>query len=89
MKLLLEFENSHHYFVEFVKTDYFCPMCGKTEVWRNSDGGDYYEGSMHLCASCDAISYLDSCSSEIDIPYKRLINQIKSGTVPTPTTKKG
>lgn len=42
---------SHQYTETWEITDYYCPQCGKKEVWRN-DGGDYYIGEQHICAAC-------------------------------------
>jgi hypothetical protein len=34
------------------KTDYFCPICGKKEVWSEAGPGDYYAGPRILCVEC-------------------------------------
>lgn len=36
---------------KWTPTKYYCPMCGRQEVWE-SDGFDFYEGNEHACLSC-------------------------------------
>lgn len=34
-------------------TEYFCPNCGKQDVYVDSDdSGDYYAGTPHYCMAC-------------------------------------
>lgn len=43
---------SHQYTEPWEKKDYYCPRCGKQEVWFRNDGGDYYVGEQHICTAC-------------------------------------
>lgn len=86
---LLEFSGSHHYDKTFEKSDYFCPRCGKKELWICQDGGDYYVGETYYCLACDGQSYLDGVGPVRDKAYLRLIDQIRKGVKSTPTTPRG
>jgi len=46
--------SNEHYLEPIVweKTDYFCPACGKQEVWREDGEGDYYVREDYVCISC-------------------------------------
>lgn len=63
-------ELSHVYSEIWKKTDYFCPGCGKREVWHAAGGGDYYVGEQHICIACAHEFYLpngvNTCSGEQD-----------------------
>lgn len=39
--------------ITFELTNYYCPNCGKKEVWTDNGVGDYYEGPTFLCISCE------------------------------------
>lgn len=37
----------------WVATDWFCPSCGKQDMWQEGGGGgDYYHDSSVFCHSC-------------------------------------
>jgi predicted RNA-binding Zn-ribbon protein involved in translation (DUF1610 family) len=36
----------------WVKKSYYCPACGKNEVFEKEDSDDYYEGAAYICVSC-------------------------------------
>lgn len=84
---LLEFK-THHYIHDYTKSDYYCPNCGKREVWSGG-GADYYVGEAYYCTNCYHDSYLDGVGKCIDHPYVEVIDQIKSNTTYKPTTKRG
>lgn len=43
--------------VTLVKTDYFCPHCGKQDMWQDAKGGeDYYLGASTYCESCGVVT---------------------------------
>jgi hypothetical protein len=42
----------HSYQESWETTEYFCPNCGRRDVWHETSGGDYYVGELHLCRSC-------------------------------------
>jgi predicted RNA-binding Zn-ribbon protein involved in translation (DUF1610 family) len=88
MKVLLEFRNSHHYIAEYEKSKYFCPNCGKQEVWEEQGEGDYYAGSSYICTSCSYTSYLDR-TMKADSAWAKIPEQLISGVMTTPTTEKG
>ena len=92
MKILNEYPNSHHYIEEYAKTQYYCPNCGKQEVWNEVGEGDYYLGSDYVCTECNFLLHLDS-SGKVG-PYCMsnvlgIIKQLKTGVTNTPTTRKG
>lgn len=38
---------------EWIKTWLYCAMCGKQDMWQESDcGDDYYHESSAICHSC-------------------------------------
>lgn len=51
---------SNQYTEQWEKTDFYCPRCGKQEVWFINDGGDYYVGEQHICTACKATFHLPS-----------------------------
>lgn len=50
----VKYELGHSYEETWEGTGLYCPQCGQLEVWRNTNGGDYYEGEQHLCTSCES-----------------------------------
>jgi hypothetical protein len=34
-------------------TDYYCPYCGKQDVWQEVGGDDYYTGTTNRCFACE------------------------------------
>ena len=38
--------------MEWLLTDYFCPVCGSGGVWVEDDAGDYYAGPDYKCSVC-------------------------------------
>lgn len=39
--------------IEWIKSDLFCPNCGRQDMWQASDDGeDYYLGITTTCFSC-------------------------------------
>ena len=85
MKILIEYANSHHYIETVEKTAYFCPVCGKQGLWENLARDDYYQGCPFICIGCNEVSYIIGGCTEEDV----IINQIKTGIMILPTTKRG
>ena len=77
MKVSVKYNAGHTIESEWLNTNIYCPNCGKKEVWRENDGGDYYLGESYLCISCEHgfnepnISY---CIDELD---KQRLEQLK------------
>ena len=44
----------------YVKTNYYCPACGKKHIWVHDDEGDYYLGPEHNCVVCGFWFYMPS-----------------------------
>lgn len=90
MKVLNEYPCSHHYWDEFEKSRYFCPNCGKQEVWEEQGAGDYYVGVTYICAACGAKFDLPSGADPVTEPNDQLrAKQLREGYTAEPTTKKG
>ena len=51
---------------KWIKSDWFCPSCGKKSVWERNDEGDYYQGITSLCLGCGNQHHLDSCGRETE-----------------------
>lgn len=77
MKVLLEFP-THHYWREVDKTNYFCPSCGKKNVWIEAGMGDYYCGPSHWCVVCGIEFSLPNLSQPSD-QDKMIVEQIRLG----------
>lgn len=65
----------------WIKEDYYCPNCGKQEVWMEENSGDYYVGETYLCINC-AFKFALPCSVVIttendDFNYLDIIKTIK------------
>lgn len=88
MKVLNEYGNSHHYMESYSEVDFYCPECGKREVWMNDGSGDYYVGEDYICMACESIFYLPSIR-KADAHEKKKIEQIKTGVTFEPTTPRG
>lgn len=54
----VKYELGHSYEETWDKSEYFCPHCGKNEVWEQQGDGDYYQGVTYLCISCGGIFHL-------------------------------
>lgn len=89
VKVILEFKNSHHYVHNIEKTDLYCPLCGKREIWVELGQGDYYQGSSYYCTSCISHHNLDSSHTEDQEAYINMIKQIKESKAIIPTTPIG
>lgn len=87
MKVLKEYKGSHHYWEDYEKTGYFCPSCGKKDVWEQCGSDDYYVGSAYVCVNCSTSHYLDNSSDlRKDEHYVKIIEQLKTGKAHEPTT---
>lgn len=56
MKKEVKFQNyfgNKNHTKTYELTKYYCPSCGKKEVWTDNGAGDYYEGTTFLCTSCE------------------------------------
>lgn len=40
---------------DWFKSAYFCPNCGKQDVWFEDDDGDYFLGERYACTSCKCL----------------------------------
>lgn len=60
----------------YTKSDLFCPICGKQDLWIHENGGDYYVGEAYYCTSCKGSSYLDNVHE--DIAPEDVIKKLKS-----------
>ena len=56
--ITVKYEAGHSYREVWEKTEYFCPECGKRNVWHDTSGGDYYVGEEHLCVECESSFHL-------------------------------
>lgn len=81
-----EGQPGHHYILDYERTDYYCPSCGKQEVWVEQSGGDYYAGADYVCVACSSLHHLDSSCSNVD---DGIVEQLKSGVTKKPITPKG
>jgi hypothetical protein len=55
VNVVLQYSESYKRTVKYIKTGYFCPECGKAEVWCEDDGLDYYLGVTYACTGCDSL----------------------------------
>ncbi len=89
MIVLNEYTN-HHYWDTYEKETWFCPNCGKQELWTSTDAGDYYYGSMSICTACGHGCYLCAGTTEVKEPnYVLILKQLREGKTSEPTTKQG
>lgn len=88
MKVILEFQNSHHYVKEYKHTQWHCPRCGKKTVWEDQDIGDYYEGSDLCCTSCYNRFTMPSHGTPPSA-YLSVIKQLELGIPIVPSTRLG
>jgi transposase-like protein len=52
--MAIKYQAGHTLSEVWETTDYFCPRCGKQDVWVEDSPGDYYTGPSHLCKACGA-----------------------------------
>lgn len=60
IKLEVKYKAGHSYNETWVRTEYFCPGCGKQEVHMRDGGGDYYVGEQYICTACDHTFHMPS-----------------------------
>jgi len=60
--------NGTTYGENLVKTEFYCPNCGKQNVMDEDCDGDYYEGSTMYCLDC-------KCS--FTMPSFKIDNEVK------------
>ncbi len=70
---------SHKYDENWGKTDYYCPYCGKQEVFEEAGAGDYYLGTQALCIACEKTSYLENGGRQAssDSADRQRVDQIR------------
>lgn len=40
--------------IDYIKSDYFCPQCGKQDMWQDvKNSEDYYHHNSVECSSCE------------------------------------
>jgi predicted RNA-binding Zn-ribbon protein involved in translation (DUF1610 family) len=61
--VVVKYQLGHERESEWTKTEYFCPNCGKLEVWSEDGPGDYYAGEDYVCTSCKCFFNLPSGTS--------------------------
>ena len=83
MKVCNEYIN-HHYIEEYNRSDYFCPKCGRTELWKEEGSGDCSLGSGYLCLKCKLHFYLVDNHGLSD--KDSVIEQLKTGITKQPQT---
>ncbi len=91
MKILQEYK-THHYFSNYDKSEFFCPNCGKKEVWEEQGAGDYYVGVNFTCISCKHefnLPFFRLLKNDNDEMELKIIEQIKSGITNIPISKPG
>ena len=76
----VKYEAGHSYLEDWVKTEYYCPHCGKQEVWDEDSGGDHYVGTRLTCVSCAAGFRMPESADATDWQTQQRIEAIK-GTV--------
>lgn len=91
MKVILEFEDSHHYEEEFeFEENIYCSNCGHKGIWEEQGCGDYYYGNITHCTSCFSTGRNAGLMNvEKDEEYIKVIEQLKTGITNKPTTRKG
>jgi predicted RNA-binding Zn-ribbon protein involved in translation (DUF1610 family) len=67
MKKLIRDYKTHtmEYELEY-QHGYYCPYCGKQNLWREKGSGDYYQGSAYYCLDCYSMHHLDSSYGDLD-----------------------
>lgn len=48
------YPNGNSHTASYEKTEWYCPLCGDTQVWQEQGDGDYYEGASLYCIKCDS-----------------------------------
>lgn len=90
MKILNEYPGGHHYWEEYLRVDYFCPNCGKQEMWADESPGDYYCGSGTLCIACGFETMMQGGPYPLkDANDISILEQLRTGITKEPTTRKG
>lgn len=60
------------------KTQLFCPICGKRNVWEEDSAGDYYAGPAILCLDCGGTMQhpreKGGCADEERLPALRALS---------------
>lgn len=62
----IKYPAGHSYPEVYEKTDLYCPGCGDQEVWHEQGMGDFYVGTIFLCASCKADWTMQGPDSTVD-----------------------
>lgn len=52
VKLDVKYSLGHSYPERWKRDTYYCPNCGKQNVWSEQGEGDYYYGPSSLCVDC-------------------------------------
>lgn len=72
---------SHKISETWMQTQYYCPACGGQNIWRETGGGDYYVGNLHICLICEINFFLPdepSVSTYFAEPDKQRLLAIKN-----------
>lgn len=69
---------SHKYTETWAVSDFYCPTCGKKEVWTEEGPADYDAGSKSVCAACGATHYLDRSGPSDSEQDKQRLERLRS-----------
>ena len=90
MIILNEYPNSHHYRQRYLKSDIMCIQCMSYKVWDS--GLECYimcQCTMHVCVDCYCHFYVSAPENNLGPREIRIIEQLKTGKIDEPTTKRG
>lgn len=60
-----------HYDTILKSTEYYCPNCGKQEIFEELGDGDYYQGPSLYCHKCNFMFAMPSRGIVIDLNWIR------------------
>lgn len=90
LRVLNEYPGHHHYWETYTKdVKLHCVNCGSKGIWVASDG-DYYAGPDHVCTECGHKFSMPCGPGEMrEANEKGILEQLRTGAIKEPTTKKG
>jgi hypothetical protein len=74
----VKYELGHTITTYYERSDWFCPNCGKQNVWEEQGPGDYYVGVNHVCIECKTYFLMPSIDSDPDYTEKQVIETIRA-----------
>jgi predicted RNA-binding Zn-ribbon protein involved in translation (DUF1610 family) len=71
---------SHSLNFEYSRCEWYCPNCGKQEVWEEAGPGDFYEREDYVCLGCEihfTLPRTDDITIDEKDPFRQILEALR------------